>query len=111
MAGRAYAERRVRPRAPDSRAILYRGLSIPLPLFSLTSGAPLNVLIRNMPERTHKALPVIASCYGMKSVTDVILWAVDAMVLTVEENDPVVRDAILRASEGAKLPERVEVGA
>jgi plasmid stability protein len=66
-----------------------------------------NLLVRNIPDATHKALPVIAAAYNMPSSNAVIVPAIEAMVATVCEEDPLVAAAIKFKSEKPQLPARV----
>jgi plasmid stability protein len=70
-----------------------------------------NVNLRNLPDRTHHGMRVVAAYYGMDSVSDAIRWGLGCLVQTVAENEPAVRDAMKAYDEGRELPDRVKVEA
>ena len=62
----------------------------------------MNVHLRNLPDDTHAALPVIAAAYNLGSSNELILAAVDAMVTSIRESDPVIDAAVKLSIERRK---------
>lgn len=68
----------------------------------------MDIHLRNVPDRTHKALPIVAAAYNLRSVNSLILASLDAMLATVCERDPLVAAQIKFAAEDPALPETVD---